>query len=262
MRDDACAFDFSDQLLKDAFIGHSELMTKPLMTNRVSTRRVLAEGLIIVISILVAFAIDAWWEGVQEKRQQAELIEALKLDFQTTKARLTASIERADSLVARTESFLLADTSDKDNPIESLRYYGAGAFFKINFEPALSAYESAVATGKIGLLDSPKLLHLLTEFNEERDSYELHDRITADIHYLGPVWDLRREFGSLSVLFDDPDADSNRVPLTDSQLRELYSRPLVTGAIEAVSTANNSIADSLRGMHEVADQILSELENL
>lgn len=79
----------------------------------------------------------------------------------------------------------LVDIADKDMPIESLRFYGAGAFYKINFEPALSAYQSAVATGKIGLLESPKLLQLLTEFNEERDSYELHDRITADIHYLG-----------------------------------------------------------------------------
>ena len=187
---------------------------------------------------------------------------ALKLDFETTKARLETSIEYADSLIARTDSFLQAAGSDEVVPIDSLRHFGGGAFHKIDFEPALSAYESAVATGKLGLIESPKLLQLITEFNEEQDSYELHDRITADIHYLGPIWDVRRELGSLSVLFDDPDAFSSRVRLTDSQYRELYARPLVTGAIEAVSTANDSIVESLRGMDESVDKILNELERL
>ncbi len=232
------------------------------MNISVSRQGIFAEGVIIVASILVAFAIDAWWDDRQEARQQAKLIVALKLDFETTKARLETSIEYPDSLIARTDSFLQTAGSDEVVPIDSLRHFGGGAFHKIDFEPALSAYESAVATGKLGLIESPKLLQLITEFNEERDSYELHDRITADIHYLGPIWDVRRELGSLSVLFDDPDAFSSRVRLTDSQYRELYARPLVTGAIEAVSTANDSIVESLRGMDESVDKILNELERL
>ena len=90
----------------------------------------------------------------------------------------------------------------------------------------------------------------LTEFNKARDSYELHDRITADIHYLGPVWEVRRKFGSLSILFDDTDSFTSRVQLTDAEYRQLYADPLVTGAIEAASTANLSITRNLRTMHE------------
>ena len=32
------------------------------MTNRIPWSRLLFEGVVVVISILVAFAIDAWWE--------------------------------------------------------------------------------------------------------------------------------------------------------------------------------------------------------
>ena len=166
------------------------------MNISVSRQGILAEGVIIVASILVAFAIDAWWDDRQEARQQAKLIVALKLDFETTKARLETSIEYPDSLIARTDSFLQAAGSDEVVPIDSLRHFGGGAFHKIDFEPALSAYESAIATGKLGLIESPKLLQLITEFNEERASYELHDRITEYKHYLGPIWDVRRELGS------------------------------------------------------------------
>ena len=225
-------------------------------------KRLSVEAAAIVASILLAFAIDAWWDGVQDSRQQAKLVTALKLDFETTQTRLDTSIEYADSLISRTDKFLQAANSGELFPLDSLRHLGGGAFKKIDFEPALSAYEGAVATGKLGLIESPKLLEAITQFIQALDSYELHDRITADIHYLGPVWELRREIGSLSALFDDPGAMPIRVQLTEAEYRQLYSSRLVTAAIEAVATANKSILSNLRQMNEATTRILSELNRL
>ena len=115
-----------------------------------------------------------------------------------------------------------------------------------------------------GLRDDkgPELLKAITDFNQARDSYELHDRITADIHYLGPVWDMRKKYGSLSVLFDDATAIPGRVQLTDEEYRQLVTDPIVTGAIEAVAAANKSIVTNLRRMNEATIAILLELEQL
>ena len=231
-------------------------------TQDIPWKRLSVEAAAIVASILLAFAIDAWWDGVQDSRQQAKLVTALKLDFETTQTRLDTSIEYADSLISRTDKFLQAANSGELIPLDSLRYLGGGAFKKIDFEPALSAYEGAVATGKLGLIESPKLLEAITQFIQALDSYELHDRITADIHYLGPVWDLRREIGSLSALFDDPCAMPIRLQLTEAEYRQLYSSRLVTAAIEAVATANKSIVSNLRQMNEATTRILSELNRL
>ena len=231
-------------------------------TQDIPWKRLSVEAAAIVASILLAFAIDAWWDGVQDSRQQAKLVTALKLDFETTQTRLDTSIEYADSLISRTDKFLQAANSGELFPLDSLRHLGGGAFKKIDFEPALSAYEGAVATGKLGLIESPKLLEAITQFIQALDSYELHDRITADIHYLGPVWDLRREIGSLSALFDDPGAVPIRLQLTEAEYRQLYSSRLVTAAIEAVATANKSIVSNLRQMNEATTRILSELNRL
>jgi len=225
-------------------------------------KRLTAEGTAIVLSILLAFAIDAWWDEVQTARQQAKLVLALQQDFETTKGRLESSIEKANSLISRTDGFFEAVKSDDPVPIDSIRHLGGGAFYKISFEPALSAYESAVATGRLGLIESPKLLEAITEFNQARENYELHDRMTADIHYLGPVWDMRKKLGSLSVLFDDSSGFPVRVQLTDAEYRQLIVDPIVTGAIEAVATANGSIAANLKEMHEATIAILLELEQL
>ena len=42
-----------------------------------SLNRFVAEGLVIVISILVAFWIDAWWDGRQEAEEESGVLEAL-----------------------------------------------------------------------------------------------------------------------------------------------------------------------------------------
>jgi hypothetical protein len=231
-------------------------------TQEIPWKRLAVEAVAIVGSILLAFAIDAWWEDVKGARQQAKLVASLQQDFETTKVRLEKSIEYADSLIARTSSFFEAVSSDELVLTESLRHFGGGVNHKIDFEPAMSAYEGAVATGELGQIKSPMLHKSITEFNEALDSYELHDRITADIHYLGPIWDVRRKYGSLSVLFDDPSAFPIPVSLTDTEIRQMYYDPLVTGAIEAVATANESIANNLRSMNEATAMILSELEQL
>lgn len=222
--------------------------------------RLAAEAIAIVGSILLAFAIDAWWEDVKKARQQENLVVALQQDFETTKLRLETSIEYADSLVDRTNSYFEGIASDDAVSIESLRHYGGGAFYKIDFEPTLSTYESAVATGILGLIENQRLQDSITVFNMARDSYELHNRITADIHYLGPVWEVRKKLGSLSVLFDDLESAAISGQLTEQEYRRLYADPVVTGAIEAASSANENIVDSLRTMHAAAVNILHELE--
>ena len=230
--------------------------------NIIPWKRLSAEAVAIVGSILLAFSIDAWWEDIKDARREEKLVAALLLDFETTKTRLEVRIETAQALLDRTNKFFEAIGGDKSVSIDLLRYFGAGAFYKIDFEPALSVYEGAIATGEFGLIESPALQESITEFKRALDSYELHDRITADIHFLGPVWDVRKEIGSLSVLFDDTNAHSIPVSLTDVEIRQLYSDPLVTAAIEAVAAANESILDDLQSMHQATGVILEELKNL
>jgi hypothetical protein len=60
------------------------------MTNRVniSWGRILAEGSAILVSILLAFGIQAWWEERQERAEEAELLSRLHAEFSTNLARI------------------------------------------------------------------------------------------------------------------------------------------------------------------------------
>lgn len=220
------------------------------------------EGVLIVASILVAFSIDAWWDDMQEARHRTDLVSALSLDFEATRSRLAASIALADSVDDRATSFLQAVGSEEPVSLESLRHFIGGAFVKVDFEPALPAYDSAIITGKIGLLESPTLLESITEFDRARDYYELHDRIAAEIFYLGPIWELRREVGSLRILFRDPTTYPIQFRRTDEEYRELFSSPIAYAAVEAMLTAQRNSANGLRSMDEAAGDVLKELERL
>ena len=57
------------------------------MANRlnISWPRILAEGTAIVVSILLAFWIQAWWEGLQQENRELELIAQLDEEIQGNK---------------------------------------------------------------------------------------------------------------------------------------------------------------------------------
>ena len=43
--------------------------------------RIALEGFVIIASILIAFGIDAWWDGKEDRADRAEILHALSADF-------------------------------------------------------------------------------------------------------------------------------------------------------------------------------------
>ena len=52
------------------------------MSKQIPWLRVFVEGLVIVGSILLALALDAWWDGVQEAERRQALLRGLASDFE------------------------------------------------------------------------------------------------------------------------------------------------------------------------------------
>jgi len=62
-------------------------------TNNIQWKRISAEGAAIVVSILLAFSIQAWWDAYQEERQLHEILEALEEAFSGNLSQINDSIE-------------------------------------------------------------------------------------------------------------------------------------------------------------------------
>lgn len=54
--------------------------------------RLLIESLVIVASILAAFALDRWWESVRARAEEQQVLESLDIEFQAAREQLEATL--------------------------------------------------------------------------------------------------------------------------------------------------------------------------
>ena len=60
----------------------------------------LLEGLTIVLSILLAFAIDAWWDTIRSRSEQERLLDTVEVELATNQDRLERILNRGDEATA------------------------------------------------------------------------------------------------------------------------------------------------------------------
>ncbi len=214
----------------------------------------IVEAVLIVASILLAFAIDAWWDDRRRQTQQDDLLSALEADFRQTLGALDVAILKGDSLVAKSGGYLDAVRRDPSVSRDSLAVLFNAVGDVAFFSPTLPSYRTAIATGSIDLIRSPDLIRSLGEFDLALALYELHLGISAELFYLGPNQDFRRIGGS----FDDPEArrTGGSNPLPDGV--DLRGR-VAESTAEPTYTVQINILNNLRGMRAAASDIIDQL---
>jgi len=75
-------------------------------------KRISAEGAAIVVSILLAFSIEAWWDEYQEERQLHEILEALEEGFSGNLSLINESIEAVSANYELLNRFIQIDPED------------------------------------------------------------------------------------------------------------------------------------------------------
>jgi len=143
-----------------------------------ATKRIAAEALAIVASILLAFAIDAWWDDRAEARQEQRLLTALLAEFETnieTLQQARMEYERQYLLALRLLEYVPAKVSELDDAelVELFRsLLVAGT---IHLESG--AHDGLLASGELNLVGNDTLRNRLAawpsyvvEWSEEQDS--------------------------------------------------------------------------------------------
>jgi hypothetical protein len=129
--------------------------------------RILAEGTAIVISILLAFWIQAWWESRGDARQGQALLAALAEDFaqadellSVVKSMHVMTSQAGEQLITLAEKGEVpeADRRNVDLLISS-------HFARYTFDPPMGTVESVLGSGRIDLLTSQELIAELTKWS-------------------------------------------------------------------------------------------------
>jgi len=131
----------------------------------IQTRRLLAESIAVVASILLAFAIDASWDDYREGIEERALLDGLRQEFER-------NLEDVDTQSARVE--IARERLRRFPQLETLSggAIEADSAYEVLVQPLIRSYTSEVSdgflsatisSGKLALIDDVELRALLAE---------------------------------------------------------------------------------------------------
>jgi len=158
----------------------------------------LYEGVVIVASILVAFALDASWANYQESKVERRVLGELQDEFEAAKTRIVSSIAELESAVEA--SLELVEHLGPDT--EPLSKDAAEDLFNralsLNtLEVPASVLDSIIASGQVRLISDSALRKALSEWptfvSDVRENHEWHRAESDDylIPYLAQFLSIR-----------------------------------------------------------------------
>ncbi len=157
-------------------------------------RKLLIEGTVIVVSILLAFAIDAAWDEYKERRQEQQVLAALATEFQTNLSEIE-TVMAYHTRARGTVDELFSSTEEQLRSQDQLRRseYVLALCNPWSFYPVLGTTEALIGAGELDILEDRELRNALTNF-----LFLVEDSI-EDIEYVGGdaerVWVAETDLG-------------------------------------------------------------------
>ncbi len=128
-------------------------------------KRLSVEAAAIVVSILLAFAIDAWWNEQQERAEEREVLQSLHVEFEANRVEAAAVISFHDRviqsvvmLMKMTEDEILALSAKAT--VEIVSSLGSPR----TFDAVRGSVDALISSGKLGILRDRELRESLTTF--------------------------------------------------------------------------------------------------
>lgn len=159
--------------------------------------RILAEGTAVVVSILLAFAIDAWWDERKERDDERDVLLALKAEFETNQLGAISVVDHHEDSVRRIREFRsMSQASIEALTLNEQRSLVAKFASPRTFDPQRGSVRALIGAGKLGILRDPGLRDALMTFmtiveDADEDRYYMGETslwVWQELLRLGGPW--------------------------------------------------------------------------
>lgn len=150
----------------------------------VSWKRISAEGIAIVVSILLAFSIDAWWDRHIERNSLVEFLASFEQELIASRADIERTLKLSVGVLKTTnEVFQVLSNDELKDPPESFAET-IGSIYKIH-SPVLAtgAYEDMVSSGNMRLIDDRDLSVSINQYIQIVSSVRSVNQVLWDTYY-------------------------------------------------------------------------------
>lgn len=217
--------------------------------------RLIAESSAIVISILLAFSIDAWWTERQETVREERQIQALIAEFEGNRSTLDYDLDRLREVTSNLDELTnnLSSVSVGDDVTVFDRYFWSVRQGGI-VDPSTGTLDAMISSGDLGLLQNESLRSALSEWSAKLDQIQTDQQTLRNftgselIPYIGTLGD----FSSLVLTRSNNKAsDKVRTVQSTGRLRtsvayKLLMSRVALGKLEILEAKTETIIDLLK----------------
>ncbi|MEM7283289.1 MAG: hypothetical protein AAF438_16860 [Pseudomonadota bacterium] len=217
------------------------------------------EGIIIISSILLALAIEAWWQERDDRTREQYYLNTLRSDLSAAKEELAQTIQRDSELIETAESFLAILRSDSDRITNETDWRD---LTRITFDPVLLQTESLsalIVSGDIRLIEDTVMRERLVAVHALLDSKNRWRReLEADI--MDVVIDLMPRIEALRTEDNIPiPADANFNLMKSLTIDTLRKEPQVAATYVNYIILLRNRANNNQVVLTTIDQLLDSL---
>ncbi len=152
------------------------------MIKKIKWLLIFMEGVVIVASILLAFGIEAWWDGRQERVEERQALEALARDFESAAEEIDQVALVMDS-VAIAANIILGWTgpSADSRHADSLALLMPSITRVGSFQPPLGTLQALLGSGDLRLIRNDSLRAALASFPSRLAQVSTTEGYGADV---------------------------------------------------------------------------------
>lgn len=227
----------------------------------------LAEAVVVILSILIAFGLDAGWDAHRERQELNLDLASILEEVATSRIAVSERIESYEKIVSGTEALLAAMESSQESSMVTIPdtiAYLAGLLPTLN--PRMSVLESFIASGRLAVVSDRQLRQKLAglpgkiedavkPIERQRDVFfSVHQVELGRDFDIAPVIRFVRlpNFGSRSALPSLGDvAYPNRIPVRN------HTRSRLAG-VQGTLAGLRALVEDLRAIEAlIADRVRS-----
>jgi len=167
-----------------------------IATQKINWPRTLTEGVAILASILLAFWIDAWWDGREEDELSQSYLLGLREDFTQVESELSKHLNFIAGVMGNARKVLTIASGPDSEPFSDSFSEIMGSTYLISWpNTATPTYQDMINSGNLRLVRNPtlrmkmaELTSLLREIDKQKDvineTYWLHHAPFIDKHFV------------------------------------------------------------------------------
>lgn len=225
-------------------------------------RRLVPEMIAIVVSILLAFSIDAAWEARSQRLREHQALSGLQADFLETQKEVQDFVDHGQRRITRLEALAAVATGRAPAPSRDSINFLLGEIIWFNkLDPTTSTLYALQGSGELGILRNERLRRLLatweTDLGDTKEDESLLMQSTfTDLwgwYRRGPP--MANPFGVLPEAVLSQDSVDILPYLVTREFQNLVTQQY---ALQLVVNGNLAETDSL--ISEILDVVAAELE--